>query len=187
MPAKRAPEGYTTICPECQEARWTKWPPSGIMCRKCAALRGSAVAAAAPREPIAERLLARRWITEQGCWEWTGTRQKSGYGAFTLHADGKPKTLRVHRLAYEIFVGPIPEGLELDHLCRNRPCFNPSHLEPVTKAENTFRTRRAECVNGHPLTEENIYIYRNKRHCRTCRRERNRNRIAKKSDQGGAA
>jgi hypothetical protein len=73
--------------------------------------------------------------TDTGCWEWIGTCQSNGYGAFAVAG----KTLRAHRWAYEHFVGPIPVGLTIDHLCRNRTCVNPEHMEPVTSAENTRR------------------------------------------------
>lgn len=122
-------------------------------------------------------LAERRKVTPSGCWEWTGHRQPNGYGAITLHEPGKkPRTVRVHRLSYEAYVGPIPDGMDVDHECENRPCFNPEHLTPKTHAKNMERLRRTHCIRGHELTEDNIYTYRNKRHCRPCRRERNRGR-----------
>lgn len=157
-------------CPECHEVRVLKTKPRTVMCRKCAAALGSA-AAAAQKRPIMERLTAQRTITTEGCWEWGGIRQPNGYGV--IHHEGTGS--RTHRVAYEAWVGPIPEGLHIDHLCRNKACFNPEHLEPVTHAENMRRTRRGVCTNGHELTDENIYTYGNKRHCRPCRRDRSRN------------
>jgi hypothetical protein len=74
-------------------------------------------------------------LISDGCWVWTGTTDKDGYGV--LGVDGR--FVRAHRFAYELLVGPIPEGLELDHLCFNRPCVNPGDLEPVTTQENLRR------------------------------------------------
>lgn len=76
---------------------------------------------------------------EGGCWLWTGTRNRGGYGDFRMPEGPR----RAHRLAYENLVGPIPEGLELDHLCRVRNCVNPQHLEPVTRSENARRQHQA--------------------------------------------
>jgi hypothetical protein len=75
------------------------------------------------------------WDDPYGCWEWTGARCR-GYGMATSHTG---KTVGAHRYAYQSLIGPIPEGLVLDHLCRNPGCVNPGHLEPVTSAENTRR------------------------------------------------
>lgn len=106
-----------------------------------------------------------------GCWVWTGGRSK-GYGAF------HPKSgtsVRAHRFAYEQVVGEIPEGLHLDHLCRNPPCVNPFHLDPVPSAVNTRRgsvATKTACVKGHPYTPENTILRgpnRKHRQCRTCR------------------
>lgn len=86
--------------------------------------------------PIAERLMLRRVVDDGGCWNWPGARTRKGYGQIRL-AEGR--TSYTHRESYMAFVGPIPEGLEIDHLCRNRGCFNPDHLEPVTPGENARR------------------------------------------------
>ncbi|MFJ2662519.1 HNH endonuclease signature motif containing protein [Arthrobacter koreensis] len=83
---------------------------------------------------------------------------------------------RVHRVAYELFSGPIPNGLVLDHLCRNRGCFNPNHLEPVTRAVNNLRgvgfmaahARKTHCPKGHPYDEKNTQIKNGARRCRAC-------------------
>lgn len=106
----------------------------------------------------------------ESCWIWTGALQAKGsYGQFC----DKNKHLRAHRVAYELCVGPIPEGLTLDHLCFNKVCVNPAHLEPVTSVEN--RRRWAEsvtaCPAGHPYDEENTYVdKRGRRACRECGR-----------------
>lgn len=95
---------------------------------------------------------------EGECIVWTGARAQ-GYGR--LHRNGGSEL--VHRLAYQLVYGPIPPGYDLDHLCRNRACFNPDHLEPVTRGENVrrghpFRRRKEVCKHGHPLTGENVRI-----------------------------
>lgn len=107
------------------------------------------------------------------CWEWTGCITNRGYGLFQ---DGK-KLRSVHRWSYERFIGQIPDGLTIDHLCRNRACVRPDHLEPVSARENVLRgigisaenARKTECLRGHPLSGDNLYLYQGKRHCRACR------------------
>lgn len=105
-------------------------------------------------------------LCDKGCWIWTGAQNGQGYGVMQL--DGSAR--RVHRLSYEWFVGPIAEGLVLDHLCRVRSCANPDHLEPVTTQENSARGQaaRTECSNGHTYTDDNT-TWRLIRVCKTCR------------------
>lgn len=110
-----------------------------------------------------------------GCWHWTGTRDQDGYGVLRAH---KQRNIRAHRFAYELIVGPVGDGLVMDHLCRVRHCVNPEHLEPVTPRENVVRgepKQRPHCANGHERTPENVRIRPDgARACRVCERERQR-------------
>lgn len=110
-----------------------------------------------------------------GCWHWTGSINGAGYGRF---GRGQYGSRIAHRLTYLALVGPIPDGLTLDHLCRVRHCVNPDHLDPVTHAENMRRGHWAEathCANGHPWDKPNMYRDREgKRRCRACKRQRMR-------------
>jgi hypothetical protein len=110
-----------------------------------------------------------------GCWEWTASRCREGYGRFNANDINLPSTL-AHRIAYTWLVGPIPDGMTLDHLCRNTGCVNPDHLEVVTASENSRRAVpwnrcKTHCIHGHPFDEENTYVTPvGKRVCRECRR-----------------
>ena len=120
-----------------------------------------------------------------GCWLWSAHVNAAGYGTFWFD-----KTTRfAHRVAYMELIGSIPDGLELDHLCRTRNCVNPSHLEPVTTRENCLRgisplaknAAKTHCVNGHPLSGENLkpdQLKRGYRRCLECHRARNRKYMA---------
>lgn len=133
----------------------------------------------APRTVI-ERLLARRAI-EGDCWVWQGSKTPRGYGIVQI-GNRPRKTQYVHRLSYEAFVGAIPRGLDLDHLCRVRACFNPSHLEPVTRSVNTVRGigpamlgaingTKTHCSRGHAFDETNTRQRPSGgRTCRQCER-----------------
>lgn len=90
-----------------------------------------------------ERLMAKVQRSEGGCWLWTGSITRAGYGRIRGADAHDGRTVLAHRLAYELLVGPIPQGLHLDHLCRVRRCVNPEHLEPVTLAENNRRAAAA--------------------------------------------
>lgn len=109
----------------------------------------------------------------EACWLWSGALMTGGYGGFWL--DGAMRL--AHRLSYEWSVGPIPPGLEIDHLCRVRHCVNPAHLEAVTPAVNVRREPRNQvthCPYGHPYDETNTFISDGCRGCRTCRAARKR-------------
>lgn len=138
------------------------------------------------KAPAEERFWALVEKTDT-CWLWIGTRDRRGYGRFAaVWRDGK---VLAHRWAYETFVGPVPDGLELDHLCRTPACVNPAHLEPVTHAENVRRGAAAQprphCRQGHEWSDENTALYVEKsgvvrRSCRACTRAQLRNRRAVK-------
>jgi hypothetical protein len=108
----------------------------------------------------------------EGCWLWTAQHDRAGYAQFYLTS--LRRSVGAHRFAYELLVGPIPDGLVIDHLCRNPGCVNPGHLEPVTNAENIRRglagRLKTHCPKGHPLDGSNVYLRRNgTRYCRRCR------------------
>src|SRR5688572_14187578 len=124
-----------------------------------------------------EERLARYIVPGPGCWEWAGSIIGNGYGQITIGQ----RRIYAHRFVYERERGPIPIGLELDHLCRNKRCVNPDHLEPVTHAENMRRSGpgagnaiKTHCPRGHAYTPMNTYVYMNRRNCRTCSRGRKR-------------
>jgi hypothetical protein len=130
-----------------------------------------------------ERRVRRRLqVTPDGCWLWTGSKDQNGYGMVRVPDIG---VRRVHRIAYEHLVGPIPDGLQTDHLCRVRACANPAHLEPVTPRVNTHRgetlaARHAaltHCPRGHAYTPDNLIpsdVARGGRGCLTCSKEKTR-------------
>lgn len=120
--------------------------------------------------PPEERFMS--YVDVDKCWLWKGGLI-SGYGTFKWNGE----RLRSHRLSYELFSGPIPEGLVIDHLCRKRNCVNPDHLEPVTLEENILRgnglparnKRKTHCLRGHPFSPDNVRIAPNgSRICRIC-------------------
>lgn len=136
-----------------------------------------------PPAPLAERLAKLVNVEgDDGCWIFTGHKDKKGYGRIGVQqSPGKWKNRRAHRVSYELLVGPIPAGLQLDHLCRVPSCVNPDHLEPVTNRENGLRgfspcgnnARKTHCPLGHAFTPDNTRTKVTKcgtigRECKVC-------------------
>lgn len=136
--------------------------------------------------PILERIMP-KIAKSKNCWYWTGAKDWDGYGKIRIYvAPHKYAQGSAHREMYKIFVGKIPDGYQVDHLCMNKSCVKPSHLEAVTPQINTLRApnapasinaRKTHCLKGHKLTTESVYSppkYPNKRECKICRLERTR-------------
>jgi hypothetical protein len=120
-----------------------------------------------------------------GCWLWKLKPAKNGYGYFSVQVDGKQRKVLAHRYSYEFFVGPIPDGLTLDHLCTVPLCVRPDHLDPCSLGDNVARSprsltgqnsRKTHCPQGHPYSGDNLLMDQGKRKCRTCVYARNRAR-----------
>jgi hypothetical protein len=137
------------------------------------------------KKSAAERFHEKVRSAENGCIEWTAHTNGAGYGMFySGWAGGKDVKVLAHRWSYEQANGPIPAGLHIDHLCRNTRCVNPEHLEAVTQRENTLRgvgvsavhAKKTECINGHPLSGDNLMLRSNGRwrDCRECKRAKDR-------------
>ncbi len=122
-------------------------------------------------EGLDPRIATRVRVDANGCWLWMSSINAYGYASIRY-----PRTRTVHRITYEQLVGPIPEGLEIDHLCRVRHCVNPAHMEPVTHRVNTLRSdnpaainaRKTHCHAGHEFTPDNTYGRNGHRQCRAC-------------------
>lgn len=122
------------------------------------------------RSPTLLDRLSTKFTVGDGCWQWTGARDTAGYGQIWVSGT----VVGAHRVLYELLVGPIPEGLFIDHLCHNPSCVRPAHLQPLTHAENlrrSWRSLQLTCKHGHPWNRENSYVDpQGHRNCRACRR-----------------
>src|ERR1700761_2691204 len=120
-----------------------------------------------PPLSIKERILRSISVSDNGCWIWNRSKFFNGYGLIRIHTKGR----KSHRVSYEAFRGPIPEGMQIDHLCRGRICCNPDHLEAVTPIENWRRSNspsnlnreKTHCLRGHEFTPENASILKSSR------------------------
>jgi hypothetical protein len=143
-----------------------------------------------PGRTIEQRVFDRLELSPDGCWLWPGSKTPEGYGRFTSKETG---WVSLHRWVYEYLRTEIPEGLHLDHLCRNPSCVNPWHLEPVTVAVNIRRgagfALKMTCPKGHPYNEANTRWWKDIRLCLTCKRDQwskahNKKREARLMEQG---
>ena len=135
------------------------------------------------------------FVDANGCWIWTRSVNFNGYGQWSKR--GPDQNRMAHTVIWETFNGPLPDGLEMDHLCRVRPCVNPAHLEAVTRTLNNRRSTtptalnflKTSCIHGHVFDRENTIIKRRGRDCRACKykeqNERRRRITAEKREQAG--
>lgn len=133
--------------------------------------------------------LRERFVESDGCWEWTGKMSDYGYGLMRLGTKATDPWRQAHRLVFEASVGGIPKGLDLDHLCLNRACVRPDHLEPVTRRVNLLRgmtipaanAEKTHCPKGHAYAGDNLFYDGGNRKCRTCVNERNKKAARKRA------
>ena len=136
-------------------------------------VRGFLFGATMKRKSAEERFWERTKKTPD-CWHWTGAKNNWGYGSLGVNGIA----MGAHRFAYELLRGPIPQGLQIDHLCRTPSCVNPAHMEVVTEKENILRgismpainARKTHCKRGHPLEGDNVYVVKKPlgRGCKLC-------------------
>lgn len=123
---------------------------------------------------IEPRFHARYVVTDNGCWQWTAKLMSHGYAEISWNG----QRWTAHRVSYLLHKGDIPEGCEIDHLCGNRACVNPDHLEAVphrvNSARGNLKRRKTHCKNGHPLSGENLLITAQGRWCRACNNRRSK-------------
>lgn len=132
-------------------------------------------------------------VDSTGCWIWQGWCDRDGYGHISRTVAQRFNISHIaHRALYQLLIGPIPHDLTIDHLCRNPPCVNPRHLEPVTRKVNTLRgetipaahAAKTHCINGHPFDGPNTYITpAGHRDCRACNRDRTRRYLSARANR----
>lgn len=148
-----------------------------------------------PTPPFTAALHQRFWtkavFDDNGCLIWTGLTDARGYGRFRIG----DKKHAAHRVAYELLVGLVPDGMELDHRCRTRRCINHHHLQPVTHRENVLRghlgrfvrPKKTHCVHGHLYDPQNTRYYKGVIYCRTCKEIRQREKMSRQRAQSAAS
>ena len=124
-----------------------------------------------------KRFFSKVSFSEEGCWNWmASTNRENGYGKFSAQVSNAKKWFSAHRISFELFVGAIPSHLVIDHLCLNKRCVCPSHMQLVTQRQNALlgtgtsakNYRKLECVNGHTFNLLNTYRLHGRRYCRDC-------------------
>ena len=187
---------YAPVCsfPSCGRSHNARGlcGPHGAMQRRGEELRPIQGRTGPLRKSDLERFATRVALNDDGCIIWVGGLTTGGYGCFATETTrGAERMGLAHRWSYEYHVGPIPAGLDIDHLCRVRSCVNPDHLEPVTRVENIRPAAavKTHCPAGHPYDEANTYVRPGTVHrtCKACSRQRDLQRANDKNAKRRAA